>query len=604
MKPIALLLALLLAGGAGWYANSKFSTSHSTHGTGGESGQSGTASRKILFYQSPMHPWIRSDKPGKCTVCGMDLVPVFDGDSGGADHGLSLASNSVVAIGVQTAEVRRQSVDRTLRFSGTIDDDDSRHRILSAYVEGRIDALFLHHEGAEIAAGDRLATFYSAPLLAAVREYLSLRTHSNPSTTTASALVDGARTRLRQLGLTPEQIETLPATVTPDTLSVDIRSPMSGVVVKRIAYAGQYVKEGDPLFELADFSVMWLKFDAYERDLAWLQRGQTVEVATPALPGMGFTNQIRFIDPNLDPASATAKVRVELPNPLLPSTNNPGTPRQRLLRHRLTAEVRVRASIPDRLAIPRSAVLNPGGKPRVFVELTPGRYALRPVQLGRVGDSLVEVVAGLNPGERVVTQGGFMIDAQAQLSTLGDTSQDASTPAAAVAMEPAVSSVSATPAAATVTPTPTTLTNEQRSSLRAFVVAADAVGRALAEDELHVFHGRLDALRSAAAAVRSIPGVEAAKDVASLIPTAANAGNTLPEARRAFHPLSQRLVEITRQLRTRVDGFEDVRMFECPMTRRAFPDAPAKASWIQLDRVQHNPWFGKEMPDCGTELKP
>ena len=603
MKPIALLIALLLAGGAGWYANSKFSGSHSSHGTAGESGQAGTAARKILFYQSPMHPWIRSDKPGKCTVCGMDLVPVFDGDSGGADHGLSLASNTVVAIGIQTAEVRRQTVERTLRFSGTIDDDDSRHRILSAYVEGRIDALFLHHDGAEIAAGDRLATFYSAPLLAAVREYLSLRTQSG-TTTLPSSLVDGARTRLLQLGLTRDQIESLPTTFTPETLSIDIRSPMSGVVVKRIAYAGQYVKEGDPLFELGDFSVMWLKFDAYERDLAWLQRGQTVEITTPALPGMGFTNQIRFIDPNLDPASATAKVRVELPNPLLTNSASPVTPAQRLFRHRLTAEVRVRASIPDRLAIPRSAVLNPGGKPRVFIELTPGRYALRPVQLGRVGDSLVEIVSGLNPGERVVTQGGFMIDAQAQLSTLGDASQDASTPAAAIAMEPAVSGALATPVAAAVASTSATLTTEQRSNLRTFVVAADAVGRALADDELHAFHGRLDALRSAAAAIRTIPGVEAAQEVASLIPTAANAGNTLPEARRAFHPLSQRLVEIARQLRTRVGGFDDVRLFECPMTRRAFRDAPAKASWIQLDRIQHNPWFGKEMPDCGTELKP
>ena len=570
MKPIALALTIILAAAAGWLAHSRLSTGHGSDNAAGTT----TATRKILFYQSPMHPWIRADKPGKCTVCGMDLVPVYDGDAPAGDHSMSLASNVVTAIGVKVAEVQRQPLERTLRFSGTIDDDDSRHRILSAYVDGRIDALYLHHDGAEIAAGDRLASIYSASLLAAVREYVALQPGSGRSGSESGSLLASARTRLRQLGLSAAQIDTLPTTITPETLTFDIRSPMGGTVVKRIAYAGQYVKEGDPLFELGDFSVMWLKFDAYERDLAWLQPGQEVLVTTPALPGEVFTNRIRFIDPNLDPASSSAKVRVEMPNP------------QRHLRHRLSADVRAAVIVPNALAIPRSAVLNPGGKPRVFVELTPGRYLIRAVKLGRVGDSLVEVLDGVRLGEHVVSQGGFLLDAQAQLA--GFEPADESTPVTTATTATSHADLSATEVAA----------------VRTFIKEADALVQALANDELHGFHSRLNTLRTAASALPTVATLDTLSGVAPLIPEAAAAGNTLAEARKAFYPLSQRLVAIGRQLRTRSHGFDDVHLFQCPMTKRSFPDAPSTAAWIQLDRVQHNPWLGREMPDCGTELQP
>ena len=566
MKPLALVFAILLAGATGWFAHSRLAP--------GTAHEPAPTVRKVLFYQSPMHPWIRSDKPGKCTVCGMDLVPVYDGEIPAGDHSMSLASNVVTAIGVKVAEVRRQPLERTLRFTGTIDDDDSRHRILSAYVEGRIDALFLHHDGAEIAAGDRLASIYSAPLLAAVREYLALRTRPGKAGGESDSLVASARTRLRQLGLSAEQIDTLPTTVTPETLTFDIRSPMGGTVVKRIAYAGQYVKEGDPLFELGDFSVMWLKFDAYERDLAWLQPGQEVLTTTPALPGEVFTNRIRFIVPNLDPTSASTKVRVEIPNP------------QRRLRHRLSADVRATVTVTNVLSVPRSAVLNPGGTPRVFVELTPGRYTMRTVKLGRVGDSQVEVIDGVGVGERVVSQGGFLLDAQAQLAGL----ESANATAPSIAM--------ATPVAHAELSAPET------TAIRMFLKEADALGRALADDELHAFHSRLDTLRAAATSLPQNVALETLSGVAGLVPEGAAAGATLAEARKAFYPLSQRLVAIGRQLRTRAHGFDDVHLFQCPMTRRAFPDAPSSAAWIQFDRAQHNPWFGREMPDCGTELQP
>src|SRR5689334_5943407 len=129
-----LLIAILAAAG-GWFAGQHWKSA----GKIAAANPSGT--RKILYYQSAMHPWIKSDKPGKCTICGMDLVPVYEGDKGFdvAEGLVSLNSNSINVLHVQTAEVRRQPLQRTLRVAGTIEDDDTRHRILSSYVDGRIE---------------------------------------------------------------------------------------------------------------------------------------------------------------------------------------------------------------------------------------------------------------------------------------------------------------------------------------------------------------------------------------------------------------------------------------------------------------------------------
>src|SRR5947208_13159469 len=162
-----ILVVAALSGGAGWFAARHWPAKPTEMPSGG---------RRILYYQSAMHPWIKSDKPGKCTICGMDLVPVYEGGEG-FDLGeglLTLSSNTLNVINVQTDEVRRQPLRHTLRVAGTIEDDDTRHRVLSAYVDGRIDKLFVNFVGAEVVAGQTLAAIYSPMLLNAEREYVLL----------------------------------------------------------------------------------------------------------------------------------------------------------------------------------------------------------------------------------------------------------------------------------------------------------------------------------------------------------------------------------------------------------------------------------------------
>ena len=170
--PLALLATAALAAAGGWFAANHFGGAHN-HAPAAKSDSSG---RKVLYYQSSMHPWVKAEKPGKCTVCGMELVPIYEGQKGYelTAGTVSLGTNSIQAIHVQTAEASKRPLIRTLRVAGTIDDNDAKHRRLSAYVEGRIEKLHVNFIGAEVKEGEPLATFYSPMLLNAEREYALL----------------------------------------------------------------------------------------------------------------------------------------------------------------------------------------------------------------------------------------------------------------------------------------------------------------------------------------------------------------------------------------------------------------------------------------------
>ncbi|MDI1310538.1 efflux RND transporter periplasmic adaptor subunit, partial [Prosthecobacter sp.] len=196
MKNFLTLLFIIAALGAGWFLRGNFG------GTSMTAMQS-ASERKVLFYQSAMHPWVKSDKPGRCTICGMALTPVYEGDKGidasGGGEVVALTQNQIQVLHVETAEAKVQPLTRTLPVAGMIDDNATRHRILSAYIDGRIDKLHVNFMGAEVTEGQPLAEFYSPTLLQSEREYRQL----------TGELKKNTGLRLRQMGLTPAQIEAL-----------------------------------------------------------------------------------------------------------------------------------------------------------------------------------------------------------------------------------------------------------------------------------------------------------------------------------------------------------------------------------------------------------
>jgi Cu(I)/Ag(I) efflux system membrane fusion protein len=243
-----------------------------------------TESRKAAFYQSPMHPWIKSDKPGKCTICGMDLVPVYGGDAGRRSGGdlVTLSASSAAVIGVRTAAVSMGPWVRTIRVTGVLDDDETKHRVVSAHISGRIEKLFVNQIGARVTAGEPLALLYSPEIQTAQRQYVE-RFRAGPNAFTASERAD-ARERLLAMGMLAKEIEELEKTLQPRA-TIAVYAHAGGTIITRKAYEGQYVETHDTLFEVGDFSALWFVFDAYETDLAILRAGQPVDVFVPSQRG-------------------------------------------------------------------------------------------------------------------------------------------------------------------------------------------------------------------------------------------------------------------------------------------------------------------------------
>ncbi|HET6406860.1 MAG TPA: efflux RND transporter periplasmic adaptor subunit [Chthoniobacteraceae bacterium] len=563
LTALLLLTIAAIAGFGGWFFGRHQSSSS-------QSALAGTQ-RKVAFYQSPMHPWIKSDQPGNCTICGMKLVPVYEGEKGLDESsmvgGVTLNKQVASTIQVETAEVKRQMLKRTIRVAGMIDDDDSAHRRLSAYVDGRIDNLHVNYVGAEVEAGQPLAAIYSRDLLVARSEY-TLATKMAAGADRDSA-ISATRQKLRRMGLTLPQIEKLPSQ-TGDTF--EIVAPISGTVVTRGVYEGQYVKEGDVLFEIADFSKMWFVFDAYERDLAWIRVGQDVEITTPSVPGKIYRAPISFIDPNLAEQTRTARIRVVMENP---HVGDPTRHRHELL-HKTYADGRISVESEPVLTVPRSSVLSPGGAPFVYVTEREGAYQLRRVLLGRVGDDVWEIVSGLEEGEKVVTTGNLLIDAQAQLDH-GD--------AAPAAFAPAVGPLSA----------------EQMEVARKFIDAVANAGAALSSDNLAQYNQRAPAVTDSTAKLANSLG----KAGDRLIKLAILGGaKDLAAARTQFYPISMASADYASLWRAKSEEFSGLKIYECPMAKSAVPSAETNTGrWLQLAGPIRNPFFGAEMLECGQEVK-
>ncbi len=530
-----------------------------------EPGRAGTAT----IYQCPMHPWIKSDRAGdKCTICGMTLVAAAAGDAAAADPDLiTLTPSAASVVGVQTAAVRRAPLVRTLRVTGVIDDDDTRHRILTARVPGRVEKLFTNYVGAEVREGEPLATIYSPEMLTAQRQYVERVKAGNTAFTASDRAA--AREHLLDLGLTEEEVVILEHTLEP-TAMVTIRAPMSGTVVARHVYEGQQLNRdqseaGTRLFEIGDFSFMWFMFDAYEPDLAWLRPGQRVEVSTASLAGRVLTAPIVFIDPTLNEQTRTAKVRVVLPNP------------DRLLFHQQTASGRVRLEVPGVLLAPRSAVLQHGAEPIVFLQQAARTYVARRVRLGRVGDDNVEILAGLAAGDRVVTEGGLLLDGQAQLARA------------------AITGDKTMPAPAPPEPVAPGQTEAGYAELKALAFAcADAAG-VLAADDFPAYQQQLPALRAALQAYLAADPSAARGPLAPLKDTLRDRPD-LRSARRDFEPFTTALADVARD--RQLPQREGLHVFQCPM-------APVLGTgrWLARRALVRNPFFGSAMLECGEELR-
>ncbi|MCA8934713.1 MAG: efflux RND transporter periplasmic adaptor subunit [Planctomycetes bacterium] len=265
------------------------------------------------FYACPMF-CTRLDKPGTCPVCGMDMELFVDT---GARMPLDGAIRKSMSLETEAIETRMLAKEITTL--GNFEPDETRQKVVAAWVDGRIEKLYADFTGIPVEKGWHLFDLYSPDLYAAQKELIVAREAteregvSETGKREAERLLENSREKLRLLGLAEDQVAYI-ETLDKPNLTLTIPSPDAGVVTQKYAHVGMYVKQGQPVFRVTDLSRLWLIVEVHERDLGFIALGQKVGIKVNAYPGRTFEGDVGFIDPALDMTTRTVRVRVEVPN--------------------------------------------------------------------------------------------------------------------------------------------------------------------------------------------------------------------------------------------------------------------------------------------------
>jgi membrane fusion protein, copper/silver efflux system len=259
-----------------------------------------------------MHPQIRKNGPGQCPICGMDLIPV----SQAAKEKERIESRA----GVFVEPVQYRELFKEIRAVGKIDYNERQIAFITARIAGRVDRVFADFTGIQVKKDTHLTEIYSPDLYVGQSELIravegvSAIKKTGGDASFAESTLESARTKLRLLGLLPGQIEEIEKSKKLQT-HLTIYAPIGGTVIEKNVRQGQYVKEGDVLYRIANLDPVWLYLDLYEYDVGSVQMGQVAQVTVEAQPGERFTGKVVFIDPFLDEKTRTVRARVNLPNP-------------------------------------------------------------------------------------------------------------------------------------------------------------------------------------------------------------------------------------------------------------------------------------------------
>jgi membrane fusion protein, copper/silver efflux system len=362
------------------------------------------ADKKPVIWTCAMHPQIRKTEPGYCPICGMELIPLNQSTGVSTDpEAVQFTKEAAQLANVQTSVISFQKSASEVRLYGKVQADEQLIQSQVAYVPGRIEKLLVNFTGETVRKGQALAVIYSPELITAQQELLE----AAKTKLAQPEIYEAAKEKLHQWKLTESQIVAVENSGEVKA-NMEVVSTANGVVTSRRVNNGDYVNQGTVLYEVSDLSRVWVQFDAYESDLQFLNKGNTIDFTIQALQGEHYSGIIAFIDPSIDPVTRIAKVRVEL-------YNHGGK-----LKPEMFASGIVKANLTgfsDKPVIPRSAVLWTGKRSIVYVKI-PGNapvFKLREIGLGPQLGNRYLVTDGLNEGEEIVTEGAFSVDAAAQL---------------------------------------------------------------------------------------------------------------------------------------------------------------------------------------------
>ncbi len=629
---IAVLISLGLAQKFGWIDS-------------GGSAVSKQDNTDMRIHTCPMHPQIRQPGPGRCDICGMELVPAVAGAADLDEFAIKVDTAARRLANIKTAKVERRTVFHTIETVGSIAFDESRMKTISVYVDGRIERLFADYTGVEVQKGDHLVELYSPSLYSAQVEYLQSRkalSEMNASTLpvirrSQELLVKNARQKLTELGMSITQMKDL-ETEGKAKSRLTVYSQIGGTVIEKMVQEGKYVKAGDPVYRIVNLSMVWLMLKLFPEDAAQIRFGQSVEAELQSLPGEVVNGRVAFIDKIVDPKTRTVGVRVEILN--IDGRMKPGDYATARIRVPIGSKGEVYDSElankwispmhpqiirdkegtcpicgmdlvptsrygyagnpvlqPTVLVVPRDAVLMAGNNSVVYVETEAGRFEIRAVALGPMADievglneteDVAIVLRGLDEGEAVATSGNFLIDSQMQLAgkpSLID-------PSRAKVRKPKKPQPLSFPEIH-IEP----LAGDGGKQLEELYAAYMAVQSSLAGDK-KIEESQAMKLQAAGTALLEVADVpESAKPLLqTIVDKSAHLHHMdLKSAREQFKTISHSVIRLATRLRGEAAENKFTHFF-CPMVKGGGGD------WLQADSKLQNPYYGSQMLTCGTKV--
>jgi RND family efflux transporter MFP subunit len=362
-----------------------------------------------------------------------DTLPSTSKTTEGPLVPVQLTPESTQQIGVKTGIVERKSMSDEIRATGTVDIDERLVSYVQARFRGYVRKVFVNATYQYVRKGDPLFTIYSPELVATEQDYLNAlkdEKHLGDSSvegvaSAASDVATATEARLQQWNITPSDIAQLKETGTlvPDLV---FRSPVWGYITERNVLPNLFVEPDTRLYTVTDFSRVWVYAQVFQDDVGRVKPGDTAQITVDAYPGRVFSGRMESILPQVDPATRTVRVRLEIANPNV------------VLKPGMFVNVDLKTNLGRQLVVPASAVLQSGTRQLVFTADPSGRMEPKEVTLGpRVGDAFV-VLKGLLVGQQIVTSANFLIDSESQLQAAAG-SYTLPPPGATTASQPAQS---------------------------------------------------------------------------------------------------------------------------------------------------------------------
>jgi membrane fusion protein, copper/silver efflux system len=561
----------------------------------------------VDYWTCTMHPSVHAKTPGKCPICSMDLVPVMkkvsNDNTGGMTKnasdsmgGMPMSSPSQKAesqkaestefmvpverqqqIGVTYATVTKRPIELSIRSVGILESDSSKMFDYVARVDGYVQELKVNSPGQQVSQGEPLLTIYSPDLRSTEQELVNLLNDRDRNGRGSNdQLIEASKRRLKLWNVSDQEIAELEKSRKPSD-QLMLRSPFDGVVGEVMARPGMSVKMGDKLATVLDLSTLWIWAEFYENEVSLLKQGQTIDVNLPAFPNQAFKGQIAVINPVIDPAKRTARVRIDIPNA------------KEQLRPGMYANVEVKIDDGEGLTIPVQAALPTGERMLVFLDRGQGKLLPRYVKVGRSfttfdgqqEESYYQVINGVKEGDRIVDSANFLIDAESQVQgALKDWEGEQQPPAT-----PGVNQISPSQG------------SDFGSLVKVLLDSYKGMQGILAESEFPKVSAEAQDLQKQVHLLLEIEPPskpDRYQDLLGKLHSSADefTPDNIEQARIDFGQFSAALIAFLREFMPQLD--DPLYTIECPVWKKS------PAVWLQDSTRVKNPFLGSDMPSCGT----